>query len=67
MELTPENKQDIDSLTYKRLLKEWRFAALGNEWFQGETGAYWGKRMRELRSLPGGDVEHTRASKSIGW
>jgi hypothetical protein len=29
--------------------------------------SYWGKRMSELRSRPGGQEEHVRSSKAIGW
>lgn len=67
MELTPENRYTIDSMDYEDLLYRWRFHPLGNAWLQGDTGEYWGRRMRELRALPGGDEEHIRASKSIGW
>jgi hypothetical protein len=67
MELTPENKETIDSYSYQQLLSHWRFAPVGNPWFQGETGDYWGKRMSELRSQPGGDARHVSTSKSIGW
>lgn len=65
MELTPENKTYIDSLSYRELLSKWRFAPVGDKWFQGETGKYWGKRMAELKAKdPGAAVA---ASKSIGW
>ena len=48
MKLTPD-KAYIDSLSYEQLLSKWRFAPIGDPWFQGETGDYWGKRMKELR------------------
>ena len=67
MNLTPENKKLIDSLSLESLLHRWRFAAAGDERFQGETGTYWAKRMNELRALPGGQAEWVSASKSIGW
>lgn len=67
MELTPENKERIDKMNYKTLLNHWRFAAVGDPWFQGETGGYWGKRMAELRSQPEGNERHVTASKAIGW
>lgn len=67
MKLTDELKADIDAKTYVSLLRTWRFAPSGDEMFQGESGDYWAKRMKELRSQPGGDEMHTRASKSIGW
>lgn len=67
MKLTPENKEYIDNLSYESLLSHWRFAPVGDAWFQDETGTYWGKRMAELRAKPGGQEEHVAASKSIGW
>ena len=67
MQLTEENKKHIDSLSYSALLSQWRFATAGDPWFQGETGNYWGERMKELRAQPGGNDRHVMASKSIGW
>lgn len=66
MDLTDENKKHIDGLSYQALLSRLRFAPAGDPWFQGETGNYWMRRMREMRSAPGGDDEHVRASKSLG-
>ncbi len=66
MDLTPENKKIIDDQSYESLLRSWRYAPSGDTRFQGATGKYWGERMKELRSLPGGDAENTRASKAIG-
>jgi hypothetical protein len=63
MDLTPENKTYIDSLSYESLLSHNRFAPVGDKWFQGETGDYWLKRMRELRDT----VDHVAISKKIGW
>lgn len=63
MKLTEKNKQYIDSLDYETLLAEWRFARVGDPWFQDETGVYWSKRMAELRS---NGADHVGASKSIG-
>lgn len=64
MNLTPEKKQYIDSLSYEDLLSRWRFAPVGDTMLQGETGEYWGERMCELRGRPCGPVI---ASKSRGW
>lgn len=65
MKLTLENKVHIDAMTYEELLSKWRFAPVGDPWFQDETGKYWGDRMAQLRSEnPGGAVA---ASKSVGW
>jgi hypothetical protein len=64
MKLTEEAKKYIDSLTYLQLLKKWRFSPVGDDWFQGETGQYWANRMKELVAQ---GVDHTKASKIIGW
>jgi len=64
MDLTSENKKKIDKMSYTQLLSAWRFAPVGSPWFQGETGDYWGKRMRELRDQ---GADHVAASKTIGW
>jgi len=64
MDLTPDRKAKIDSMAYEDLLYRWRFAPIGDPWFQGETGEYWGKRMKELREQ---EKNHVQASKIIGW
>jgi hypothetical protein len=65
MNLTPENKKHIDGLTYNALLGHWRFAPVGDPWFQGETGKYWSERMKELRDRP--ETDHVGTSKALGW
>lgn len=67
MELTPETKKEIDSKSYGSLLSRWRSAPIGDPWFQGQTGDYWGKRMREMRKEDGGQARHVAASKAIGF
>lgn len=67
MDLTKENKEYIDSLSYEQLFSKWRFSPSGDKWFQGETGDYWAKRMNELKSQPAGQELHVRSSKNIGW
>lgn len=65
MDLTKENKAHIDEMSHFDLLSKWRYAPVGDPWFQGETGQYWGARMRKLKDEnPGGAV---RDSKDIGW
>ena len=49
MDLTIKNKLYIDSLSYESLLSKWRFAPIGDNWFAGETGDYWSKRMKQLK------------------
>ena len=64
MDLTPENKAHIDRMSYFGLLERWRYAQSGDPWFQGETGAYWGARMKEIREQ---SVDHgVAASKALG-
>lgn len=67
MNLTPEVKSQIDSMSYTAMLSRWRFAAVGDPMFQGERGDYFAKRMKELREQPGGQEQHVSASKSISW
>ena len=64
MDLTDVSKRFIDGLDYEALLSRWRFALAGDKWFQGQTGKYWGERMKELRK---GGADHVGASKAIGW
>ena len=61
MDLTEENKAIIDGKSYRDLLAGWRYGKAGDPWFQGETGDYWGKRMKELRST----VDHVAISKEV--
>jgi len=61
-----EMKQWIDNATYTQLLSKWRFASIGDPFFQGEIGDYYSKVMSRKHEKVG-DAEHTRASKSIGW
>ena len=63
MELTDENKRIIDNHTIEELLRRWRFSPAGDEWFQGDTGEYWAKRMNELREKD--PAEYTAASKRL--
>ena len=65
MELTPENKKHIDSLSHCQLLAQWRNAPTGSPWFQGKTGDYWGKRMAELRDQD--KAQAVADSKAIGF
>ena len=67
MKLTSEVQSTIDALPYVRLLDRWRYAPIGDEMFEGESGDYWAQRTKELRALPGGDALNTSCSKSIGW
>lgn len=57
-------KAKIDAMPYAEMLYKWRFAAIGDPLFQGETGDYFAKVMKEKKPS---DEERVRISKNIGW
>ena len=61
--MTDQEKLTIDKLSYHQLLSRWRFADIGDLWFQGEKGEYWKKRMLELKDT----VDHISISKELEW
>ena len=65
--LISKNMKDwIDNASYEELLSKWRFAPVGDPFFQGEIGNYYSKKMAEKRKKI--DInEHVKISKSIGW
>jgi hypothetical protein len=63
MKLNDTNKNYIDSLDYEEMLRKWRFAGAGDELFCGETGDYFSKRMKKLKS----QCDHVAISKKVGW
>ena len=64
-EMTDAQKECIDNANYQTLLRRWRFAAVGDELFQGETGQYYSMVMFRKRDK---DSEGAvRASKNVGW
>lgn len=58
-------KQWIDTASYEELLRKWRFAPVGDPFFQGDVGEYYTQVMQKKRQEVG-DAEHVRASKYIG-
>ncbi len=65
--MTPEQmKTWIDNATYEQLLARWRFAAVGDPFFIGETGDYYEKSIAAKKKKVG-DNEAVRASKAVGW
>jgi hypothetical protein len=50
MKLTRENQAYINKLSGEELLARWRYRSVGDQWFHGETAAYWARRIRALRS-----------------
>lgn len=59
-------KQWIDKSGYVELLAKWRFAPVGDPFFQGEVGEYYTQVMKRKRNELS-PAEHTAASKQIGW
>ena len=65
-----ESKEDqmtkwIDNASYEELLRKWRFAAVGDLFFQGDVGAYYTKVMAEKKAQL--DDNGVSASKRIRW
>lgn len=48
--MTPEQKSWIDNASYDQLLEKWRFAPVGDPFFQGDTGEYYSDVMRQKRA-----------------
>jgi len=65
--MTDAEKKWIDTAPYEALLYKVRFAPAGDSMFLGDTGDYFIKTMKERRAADGGDAEHVRASKAIGF
>ena len=61
--MNEQTKSWIDGATYEQLLSKWRYAAMGDPCFQGDTGEYYSKIMFEKKQT----VDHVQASKNVGW
>lgn len=59
--MTDEQKKIIDSMTQLQLCRKWRFALAGDPLFQGDTGDYFAKRLKEMGGMT------PEISKEIGW
>jgi hypothetical protein len=66
MVLSDELIAQIDAMPYVEMLRRWRFTAIGDPLFQGDSGDYFNRRMRALRSLPDGNAVHAAACKAVG-
>ncbi|MDR2172655.1 MAG: hypothetical protein LBE32_00345 [Burkholderiales bacterium] len=64
MKVTETLKQQIDAMSYEEMLSMWRFSPVGDAMFEGESGDYFAKVMREKRDA---GADHVGASKKIGW
>ena len=65
MKLTDELKQKIDNMSYADMLAKWRFAPIGDNLFQDDSGKYFSDRMFALRDAK--PEAAVAASKAIGW
>ena len=64
--MTKEQREIIDGMKYIEMLRKWRHAPIGDILFQGETGLYYDKSMKEKgNELTAG--EKVAISKHIGW
>ena len=63
--MTDEQKAWIDNASIRELLCKWRFASVGDPFFQGDVGDYYQKVMTAKKSAD--NAAWVAASKSIGW
>ena len=62
MDLTPDRKVYIDSLSHFQLLAKIRHAPMGDEWFHGYTGDYWmARRALKRDEDPGAAVADSKS------
>ena len=61
-ELTPELKEQIDSMSHYDMCSTWRFASSGNPLIMGEAGEYFKERL--FKHFGGFTPE---ISKSLSW
>ena len=59
--MTTEQKMEIDGMTQEQLCSRWRFAPSGDLLFQGDTGDYFSKVMKEKGGFT------PEISKKLGW
>ena len=59
--MTEQEKNRIDGMSQLQLCRLWRFAKCDHPLFQGDTGKYFEKVMKENGGLT------TEISKQIGW
>lgn len=66
MDFNLKVKAVIDAMSYKEMLKTYRFAKDNNPWFLGDVGTYFMTTMnrKKLALTP---EERTKISKEIGW
>lgn len=61
--MTPTQKKWIDEASYEQLLQKWRFAPMGDPFFQGACGMYFNEVIWKRRD----EVDAASISKKLGW
>ena len=59
--MTEEQKNRIDNMSREDMCIKWRFAPVGDLLFQGDTGDYFSKVLKEKGGFS------PKISKEIGW
>jgi len=62
-EMNKQHKTWIDKASYEQMLHRWRFAPAKDKIFQGDTGTYYCRVMREKREK----IDPVAASENVGW
>lgn len=71
LKLDEKTREFINSLPYNQLVQQKEIAPNTDPWFQGEIGAYWEERLKELQpkntkiSSNNTDTKSTMVIKSI--
>jgi hypothetical protein len=61
-----KTKELINEMPYESMLRLWRFAPIGDQMFQDETGDYFRDVMLAKKAMMPNE-KHVRASKNVGW
>lgn len=64
--MTLREKEEIDAMDYKQMLRRWRFAPISDQYFTGDRGGYFTDKFNKLRQDTDPD-EMVRISKEVGW
>jgi hypothetical protein len=61
-----EMREWISKASYETLLRKWRYAPVGDSFFQDDIGDFYSKTMEAKRAILS-TQGRTRISKAIGW
>lgn len=64
--MTLREKEEIDAMDYKQMLRRWRSAPISDPYFTGDRGRYFSDKFNKLRQETDA-LEMVRISKEIGW